>query len=165
MSNVNLFLKDKQTAALTVQTQITILHNFRLFPFSLHGRGSAHNRFDARFYLQNIKGFWEKLLKLVWGSDYPGDVRTVDVHVRRLREKIEVNPSDPKYVQTVCDRTAFKTGKNPNPQYNIGNNPNQHNEQKQTEFQAMYDLQKYRYPGNHGSDAGQCVHRQYHDEL
>ncbi|MEY8390152.1 DNA-binding response regulator [Lachnospiraceae bacterium] len=42
----------------------------------------------------------EKLLKLVWGSDYPGDVRTVDVHVRRLREKIEANPSDPKYVQT-----------------------------------------------------------------
>ena len=42
----------------------------------------------------------EKLLSLVWGSDYPGDVRTVDVHVRRLREKIEVNPSEPKYVQT-----------------------------------------------------------------
>ncbi len=42
----------------------------------------------------------ETLLKRVWGSDYPGDVRTVDVHVRRLREKIEVNPSEPKYVQT-----------------------------------------------------------------
>ncbi|MCI8494527.1 MAG: response regulator transcription factor [Lachnospiraceae bacterium] len=42
----------------------------------------------------------EKLLNLVWGSDYPGDVRTVDVHVRRLREKIEENPSEPKYVQT-----------------------------------------------------------------
>ncbi len=42
----------------------------------------------------------EKLLNLVWGSDYPGDVRTVDVHVRRLREKIEANPSEPKYVQT-----------------------------------------------------------------
>ncbi len=42
----------------------------------------------------------EKLLSLVWGSDYPGDVRTVDVHVRRLREKIEVNPSEPKYVHT-----------------------------------------------------------------
>ena len=42
----------------------------------------------------------EKLLNLVWGSDYPGDVRTVDVHVRRLREKIESNPSDPKYVHT-----------------------------------------------------------------
>ena len=42
----------------------------------------------------------ENLLKLVWGSDYPGDVRTVDVHIRRLREKIETNPSEPKYVHT-----------------------------------------------------------------
>lgn len=42
----------------------------------------------------------EKLLKLVWGNDYPGDVRTVDVHIRRLREKIEPNPSEPKYVHT-----------------------------------------------------------------
>jgi len=42
----------------------------------------------------------EKLLSLVWGYDYPGDVRTVDVHVRRLREKIENNPSEPKYIHT-----------------------------------------------------------------
>ena len=42
----------------------------------------------------------EKLLSLVWGSDYPGDLRTVDVHVRRMREKIEQNPSEPKYVHT-----------------------------------------------------------------
>lgn len=42
----------------------------------------------------------EKLLNLVWGSDYPGDVRTVDVHIRRLREKVEENPSEPKYVHT-----------------------------------------------------------------
>ena len=42
----------------------------------------------------------ENLLKLVWGNDYPGDVRTVDVHIRRLREKIESNPSEPKYVHT-----------------------------------------------------------------
>lgn len=42
----------------------------------------------------------ENLLKLVWGVDYPGDVRTVDVHIRRLREKIEPNPSEPKYVVT-----------------------------------------------------------------
>lgn len=42
----------------------------------------------------------ESLLKLVWGADYPGDVRTVDVHIRRLREKIESNPSEPKYVHT-----------------------------------------------------------------
>lgn len=42
----------------------------------------------------------EKLLTLVWGEDYPGDVRTVDVHIRRLREKIEKNPSEPRYVHT-----------------------------------------------------------------
>ena len=42
----------------------------------------------------------EKLLDVVWGYDYPGDVRTVDVHVRRLREKIEPNPGDPLYIQT-----------------------------------------------------------------
>jgi len=42
----------------------------------------------------------ENLLNIVWGYEYPGDVRTVDVHIRRLREKIESNPSDPKYVHT-----------------------------------------------------------------
>jgi DNA-binding winged helix-turn-helix (wHTH) protein len=42
----------------------------------------------------------ENLLNIVWGYEYPGDVRTVDVHIRRLREKIEENPSDPKYVHT-----------------------------------------------------------------
>ncbi len=42
----------------------------------------------------------ENLLNMVWGFDYPGDVRTVDVHVRRLREKVEANPSEPKYVHT-----------------------------------------------------------------
>ena len=42
----------------------------------------------------------ESLLNTVWGYDYPGDVRTVDVHVRRLREKVEPNASDPKYIQT-----------------------------------------------------------------
>lgn len=42
----------------------------------------------------------ENLLKMVWGSDYPGDVRTVDVHIRRLREKIEEVPGEPAYVRT-----------------------------------------------------------------
>lgn len=42
----------------------------------------------------------ESLLKLVWGNDYPGDVRTVDVHIRRLREKIESVPGEPVYVRT-----------------------------------------------------------------
>ena len=42
----------------------------------------------------------ESLLKLVWGTDYPGDVRTVDVHIRRLREKIEPNSAVPVYIIT-----------------------------------------------------------------
>ena len=42
----------------------------------------------------------EALLNTVWGYDYPGDARTVDVHIRRLREKIETNPSDPRYIHT-----------------------------------------------------------------
>ena len=42
----------------------------------------------------------DKLLHEVWGADYPGDVRTVDVHIRRMREKIETNPSEPKYLHT-----------------------------------------------------------------
>ncbi len=42
----------------------------------------------------------ESILSLVWGYEYPGDARTVDVHIRRLREKIEENPSEPGYVHT-----------------------------------------------------------------
>ncbi len=42
----------------------------------------------------------ENLLDIAWGVDYPGDVRTVDVHIRRLREKIEENPAEPVYIKT-----------------------------------------------------------------
>ncbi len=52
----------------------------------------------------------ENLLKLVWGADYPGDVRTVDVHIRRLREKIEANPSEPRYVHTKWGMGYFFKG-------------------------------------------------------
>ena len=42
----------------------------------------------------------DQLLDTIWGYEYPGDVRTVDVHVRRLREKIEPNPGQPEYIHT-----------------------------------------------------------------
>ncbi|MBR2404900.1 MAG: response regulator transcription factor [Clostridia bacterium] len=42
----------------------------------------------------------DDLLDLIWGYDYPGDARTVDVHIRRLREKIEPNAAEPKYLLT-----------------------------------------------------------------
>jgi len=42
----------------------------------------------------------DELLETVWGFDYPGDFRTVDVHIRRLREKIEPDPANPRYIIT-----------------------------------------------------------------
>ncbi|MDR0952145.1 MAG: response regulator transcription factor [Oscillospiraceae bacterium] len=42
----------------------------------------------------------ERLLDIIWGLDYQGDVRTVDVHIRRLREKLEHNPAVPVYFNT-----------------------------------------------------------------
>ena len=42
----------------------------------------------------------DELLRAIWGEDYPGDARTVDVHIRHLREQIEPNASEPKYVHT-----------------------------------------------------------------
>jgi len=54
------------------------------------------------FLMNNVGKVYtrEELLTQLWGADNTGDVRTVDVHVRRLREKIEENPSDPKYLYT-----------------------------------------------------------------
>ena len=42
----------------------------------------------------------EMLLNIVWGYEYQGDIRTVDVHIRRLREKLEENPAEPEYILT-----------------------------------------------------------------
>ena len=43
----------------------------------------------------------ELLLEKVWGYEYYGDIRTVDVTIRRIREKIEINPREPKYLKVV----------------------------------------------------------------
>ena len=43
----------------------------------------------------------ENLLNVVWGYEYAGDYRTVDVHVRRLREKLELDPANPRYILTM----------------------------------------------------------------
>ncbi len=59
--------------------------------------------FDMLLLLVNSPGkvySRDTLLTTIWGDDYPGDERTVDVHIRRLREKIEPNPKDPRYIHT-----------------------------------------------------------------
>jgi two-component system, OmpR family, response regulator VicR len=63
----------------------------------------THREFELFYYLANHIGqvmTRENLLQTVWGYDYFGDVRTVDVTVRRLREKIEDNPSNPIWIIT-----------------------------------------------------------------
>ena len=60
--------------------------------------------FELLAFLARNKGFVfnrEQLLEKVWGYDYPGDTRTVDVHIRWLRQKIETNPQKPHYLITV----------------------------------------------------------------
>src|SRR5450755_316469 len=61
-------------------------------------------QFDLLAYLVRNRGTVltrDQLLHNVWGYDYAGDTRTVDVHVRWLREKLEEDPANPKLIQTV----------------------------------------------------------------
>ena len=60
---------------------------FKLLTFLARNRGKVFTR--------------EKLLDEVWGYEYLGDIRTVDVHIRRLRKKVEEDPSHPSYLITV----------------------------------------------------------------
>lgn len=64
----------------------------------------SHKEFDLLVELVRNKGTAlsrDLLLTKVWGYDYAGGVRTVDVHIRWLREKIEEDPSNPQYIQTI----------------------------------------------------------------
>ena len=61
-------------------------------------------QFDLLTYLVRNRGTVltrDQLLHNVWGYDYAGDTRTVDVHIRWLREKLEEDPANPKLIQTV----------------------------------------------------------------
>ncbi len=65
--------------------------------------GLTAKEFDILFLLSsNPNKIYDrdKLLTAVWGEDFYGDARTVDVHIRRLREKIEKDPGNPTYIHT-----------------------------------------------------------------
>ncbi len=71
----------------------------------VHGKevNLTAKEFDLLELLMNNPGkvySRDNLLNIIWGYDYIGDARTVDVHVRRLREKIEDTPGDPDYIHT-----------------------------------------------------------------
>ena len=60
--------------------------------------------FELLHYLAsqpNVVFSKEKLFEDIWGFDYLGDSATVTVHINRVREKIEDNPSKPRYIETV----------------------------------------------------------------
>ncbi len=65
--------------------------------------GLTSKEFDLlHLFITNIGKVYSRddLLKIIWKSDYSGDLRTVDVHIRRLREKIEEFPAKPKFILT-----------------------------------------------------------------
>jgi two-component system, OmpR family, phosphate regulon response regulator PhoB len=71
-------------------------------------RGAGVNLSPREFrllelFMQNPHRVWdrEQLLDRVWGIDFIGDRKTVDVHIRWLREKLEIDPSQPQYITTV----------------------------------------------------------------
>ncbi|MBG9367712.1 response regulator YycF [Streptococcus sp. NLN64] len=86
-----------------------VIRDLKIFPeaFVAHKRDQelelTHREFELLLHLASHVGqvmTREHLLETVWGYDYFGDVRTVDVTIRRLREKIEDTPSRPEYILT-----------------------------------------------------------------
>ena len=86
-----------------ISGDIVLDYNFRLVKVRDKKVELTGKEFDLlELFLKNRGKVYtrDNLLDIAWGFDYPGDVRTVDVHVRRLREKIEENPAEPKYIKT-----------------------------------------------------------------
>lgn len=86
-----------------VSGDITLDYNFRRVMIRDKVIELTSKEFDLlELFLKNPGKVYtrENLLDIAWGFDYLGDVRTVDVHIRRLREKIEENPAEPMYIKT-----------------------------------------------------------------
>lgn len=78
--------EDKRKATKNGEVIELTMKEFDLILFLMKNPGRVYSR--------------ESLLDLVWGYDYHGDTRTVDVHIRRLREKLELDPANPRYIVT-----------------------------------------------------------------
>jgi len=77
---------NERTAYVGSQEVYLTLKEFDLIELLIRNNGCVYSR--------------EALLNTVWGYEYPGDIRTVDVHVRRLREKLEKDPANPEHILT-----------------------------------------------------------------
>ena len=95
--------KPKGDAGKLVSGDITIDYNFRRVIINGKTIDLTGKEFELiDLFVKNPGKVYtrDSLLDIAWGVDYPGDARTVDVHIRRLREKIEENPAEPIYVKT-----------------------------------------------------------------
>jgi two-component system, OmpR family, phosphate regulon response regulator PhoB len=94
----------------TTETPAIQFQDITLYPeeYRVSVRGVGVNLSPREFrllelFMQNPRRVWarEQLLDRVWGIDFIGDRKTVDVHIRWLREKLEIDPSQPQYITTV----------------------------------------------------------------
>ena len=95
--------QENQSKGTVTSAGIELGYNFRKLKIDGRWIELTSKEFDLIELLINNAGkvySRENLLDIVWGYDYPGDIRTVDVHVRRLREKIEPNAAKPVYILT-----------------------------------------------------------------
>lgn len=96
-------LSDKNTSSIKYADLLIDLKSQRFFKNSLQLDLTPTEFSLIKLFLENPgKAFTrDEILNKIWGEDYFGDTKTVDVHIRRLREKIEDIPSEPKYIETV----------------------------------------------------------------
>lgn len=85
IGHINIYPAERSVVCSGISTELTA-KEFDLLVMLVRNPGRVFSR--------------ESLLNLVWGYEYPGDIRTVDVHIRRIREKIEVRPDKPEYILT-----------------------------------------------------------------
>jgi DNA-binding response OmpR family regulator len=87
ISCAHISLDEKRRSAFKNGEEVVMtMKEFDLILFLMKNPGKVYSR--------------ESLLDLVWGYDYLGDTRTVDVHIRRLREKLELDPAQPRHIIT-----------------------------------------------------------------
>lgn len=103
LRRVNPTPKNGNARDLIISGDITLDYNFRRVTVKDRVIELTSKEFDLlELFVKNPGKVYtrENLLDIAWGFDYPGDVRTVDVHIRRLREKIEEHPAEPAYIKT-----------------------------------------------------------------
>ncbi|TSB47517.1 response regulator YycF [Alkalicoccobacillus porphyridii] len=109
LARVKANLRRQKTSEEAPSHKELVIGNLVIYPdaYQVKRRGEpielTHREFELIHYLAKHLGqvmTREHLLQAVWGYDYFGDVRTVDVTVRRLREKVEDNPSFPAWIIT-----------------------------------------------------------------